>query len=57
MRQSASVIKVGVVDVGVHILSHVKEEMSWAVDKWLRIISSLMLFKNSKSIKELKRTN
>ena len=57
MRRSTSVIKVGVVDVGVHISSHVKEEMTWAVDKWLRIISSMMLFKNSKSIKELKGTN
>ena len=44
------------VNVGVHVLNHVKEEMSWAVDKWLRIISSLMLFKNIKSIKELKGT-
>ena len=31
--RSASVIKVGVVDVSVHISSHVKEEMTWAVDK------------------------
>ena len=45
MRRSASVIRVGVVDVGVHISIHVKEEMTWAVDKWLRIISSIMLFK------------
>ena len=44
------------VNVGEHVLSHVKEEMSWAVDKWLRIISSLMLFKNINSIKELKGT-
>ena len=44
------------VNVGVQVLSHVKEEMSWAVDKWLRIISSLMLLKISKSIKELKGT-
>ena len=41
------------VDVGVHISSHVKEEITCAVDKWLRIISCIMLFKNSKSIKEL----
>ena len=44
----------GVVDIGVHVSSHVKEEMTWAVDKWLRIISSIM---NSRSIKELKGTN
>ena len=44
------------VNVGLQVLSHGKEEMCWAVDKWLRINSSLMLFKNSKSIKELKET-
>ena len=44
-RWSASVIKVGVVDVGVHISSHVKEELTCSVDKWLWIISSIMLFK------------
>ena len=42
------------VDVGVHVSSHVKEEMTWAIDKRLWIISSII--KNSKSIKELKET-
>ena len=35
----------GVVDVGVHVSSHLKEEMTWAVDKWLPVISTIMLFK------------
>ena len=45
---------VGVVDVDIRVLSHLKEELAWAIDKWLRVISTLMLFKNSKSTKELK---
>ena len=40
---STSVIKVGVVDVGVHISNHIKEELAWAVDKWLRVISAIIL--------------
>ena len=42
--------------VDVCILSHLKEELTWAVDKWLQVISTIMLFKNSKSTKELKET-
>ena len=37
--------KVGVVDVVVHVLSHLKEELAWAVDKRLWVISTIMLFK------------
>ena len=45
------------VDVDVCVSSHLKEELAWAVDKWLRAISTVMLFKkNSKSTKELKET-
>ena len=44
------------VDVDVYALSHLKEELVWAVDKRLRIISTIRLFKNSKSAKELKGT-
>ena len=44
------------VDVDVRVLSHLKEELIWAVDKRLWIISTIMLFKNSKSTKELKGT-
>ena len=50
------VIKVGVVNVDVRVLSHLKEELAWAVDKQLRIIGTIVLFKNSKSTKELKGT-
>ena len=44
------------VDVDVCVSSHFKEGLTWAIDKWLRVISTVMLFKNSKSIKELKET-
>ena len=43
----------GVVDIDVCVLSHLKEELAWAVDKRLRVISAIMMFKNSKSIREL----
>ena len=33
------------VDVDVHVLSHLKEELTWAVDKRLRVISTIMFFK------------
>ena len=37
------------VDVDVWVSSHLKEELAWAVDKQLWIISTIMLFKkNSK---------
>ena len=38
-------MKVGVVDVDVRVSSHLKEELAWAVDKRLRVISTIMLFK------------
>ena len=38
-------MKVGVVVIDVRISSHLKEELAWAVDKWLQIISTIMLFK------------
>ena len=40
-----SVLKVGMVDKDLHISSHLKEELVWAVDKQLRVISTIMLFK------------
>ena len=43
-RWDASVIKVGVVDVDVHVSSRLKEELDWAADKWLQVISTIMLF-------------
>ena len=42
------------VDADVHVLSHFKKELVWAIDKLLRVISTI---KNSKSAKELKGTN
>ena len=45
------------VDVDVLVSSHLKEELAWAVDKRLRIISTIMVYlKYSKSTKELKGT-
>ena len=48
---------VGMVDVDVHVSSHLKQELAWAVGKWLWVISTMMLFKNSESTKELKGTS
>ena len=42
------------VDVDIHVSSHLKEELTWAIDKQLRVISTIMLFKNIKSTKELR---
>ena len=44
------------VDIDICISGHLKEELTWAIDKQLRVISTIMLFKNSKSTKELKET-
>ena len=43
------------IDIDVRVSSHLKEELTWAINKRLRVIST-MLFKNSKSTKELKQT-
>ena len=42
------------IDICVCVSSHLKEELAWAVDKRLWVISTIMLFKNSKSTKGLK---
>ena len=41
------------------ISSHLKEQLAWAVDKWLWVISTIMLFKKAVIVatKELKGTN
>ena len=44
------------VDVDICVSSHLKEELAWAVNKWLRVISTIVLFKNSKTTKKLKGT-
>ena len=36
-----------VVDVDVRVSSHVKEELDWAVDKWLLVISTIVLLKKT----------
>ena len=38
-------MKVSVVDIDVSVSSYLKEELAWAVDKQLRVISTIMLFK------------
>ena len=38
------------VNIDVLVPSHLKEELTWKIDKWIRVISTL---KNSKSTKEL----
>ena len=30
---------------GVHVSKLLKEELAWATDKWLHVISNMMLFK------------
>ena len=46
--------KGGYVDVDICVLSHLKEELAWAIDKWLRVISTIMLFKkHNNTAKEL----
>ena len=45
-RRNTLVTKVGVVDIDLHVSSHIKEELAWAVDKQLQvIICAIMLFK------------
>ena len=53
-RWSASVIKVGAVDVDIHVSSHLKQELAWTTDKQLQVINMIMFRKNSYSTKELK---
>ena len=44
-KWSASVIRVDVAYVNVHVWRCLKEELSWAIDKRLRFIINTMLFK------------
>ena len=37
------------VDVDVRVSSHLKEELTWAIDKRLRVINTIMLFKKAVS--------
>ena len=42
------------VDVDICVLSHLKEELAWAIDKWIRVIGTIILLKSINSTKELK---
>ena len=37
-------IKVGVVDIDVCALSHLKEELAWAADKWFQFLNAMIDF-------------
>ena len=52
MRCITSVIKVGVVYVGVHVSRHLKEELAWARGKWLQVISNIkkVILKNEATL-------
>ena len=39
--------------LNVHVTSCLKEELAWAIDKWLRVISNTNVFKNSYTTKNL----
>ena len=43
-RWNVSVIKVGVVCMGIRILRPLKEELAWAMDKCLQVVSNKMLY-------------
>ena len=47
--------RMGEVDVDIRISSHLKEELAWAADKQLWVISTTMLFKNICSTKRNQR--
>ena len=36
---------VGVAKMNIRVLRRLKEELAWAIDKWLRLIINIMLFK------------
>ena len=38
-------MKVDVVDVDVRVSSHLKEELTWTIDKWLWVISTIIFKK------------
>ena len=45
------------VDIDVHVSSYSKEELAWPIDKRLRVVNTIILFKNSKTTKELNETS
>ena len=49
--RNTSVIRVGVVYVNICISRCLKEELAWAIDKWLQLIINTMLFKTVISLR------
>ena len=45
MLIKATVIKVGVAFMTIHILRYLKQKLAWAINKYLLVISITMLFK------------
>ena len=43
--------KGGYAHVNVHVSRRLKEELAWAIDKWLWVISNLVLFKTAIPLK------
>ena len=44
----------GVAYMSIHVSRHLKEELAWAIGKWLWVISNTNVIKNSYTIKNLK---
>ena len=44
---SASVVKVGLAYMNVRVSKSLKEELAWATDIWLQVISNIMLKQSS----------
>ena len=40
--------------MNIHVSRHLKEELAWAIGKWLWVISNTNVIKNSYTIKNLK---
>ena len=53
IRWRSSVIRVGVAYMNIHVvvLRHLKEELSWAIDKRLQLIIYTVLFKTVTSLR------
>ena len=43
------------VDMDIRVSSHLKAELTWAIDKRLWSISTIMLFKSTKELKGTKK--
>ena len=48
-------VKVGVVDVGVCVLSHLKVELVWAEGKRLQVVNTIRLLRSGKELAVLKQ--